>query len=736
MRRPIWTYDAKRNSYSAAFPHDGSEIVVTCDGKTQFYTYGEDAPLTACECLPLIESGTYHYRLKDEKFRLDTKSSFVGTVRGSEGGLQPKTAVGYGCLWLEGKSGCAEALEVEVASKVINYKDHYQQFLQEVTDRVAALQMYSRGATHSRLNPHFHSECYKSNEALIREMFFIIGLVGSLKFRSAIRRIMANPHTVLRNVEEERDIRTAMRFGRAAIGQIASASRRIAFDDPDLPSLPEKLKALRREETRDTKENRFVKHVLIFFRGKLECCRKLLEEGVGKDKASGMAVFVDVDAAIASLRALSNHAFFRDIGRLTSMPTGSVVLQRREGYREVLRKWVQFHAATSFECKDLDDIFRANQRNMATLYEYWCFFRLLDIVKERFNIPDAQIIKEISEKAIGSATDGVSFTLRRGKKMVFPGNFELSENGGSVRYRKLAIAFFYNRVFSPATSIGKGKRKTGWTFQMKPDYTLAFYPLEMTEAQAAAEDLVTYVHFDAKYKVNELKDAIEDIEKVRKSAEGEELDEGESIGDEKTERDVKHVDILKMHAYRDAVYRTGGAYVLYPGDGKNSYNWRMYAEFEDEMLPAVGAFPLSPTADSKDEISQFFARIAGFLCDRITKWENYRHQAHLIYEKKPVPENSSDLLAADFGKGTYLAMKTHGLFPYPVKMLHTDASKVRWIQVRDDAGVPKVFKVPPTGLHGPSNYLTFQTDHPSFKKVSLPVDKRNDVICVWAVEEV
>jgi predicted component of viral defense system (DUF524 family) len=28
----------------------------------------------------------------------------------------------------------------------------------------------------------------------------------------------------------------------------------------------------------------------------------------------------------------------------------------------------------------------------------------------------------------------------------------------------------------------------------------------------------------------------------------------------------KNADLLKMHAYKDAIRRTGGAYVLYPGD--------------------------------------------------------------------------------------------------------------------------------------------------------------------------
>jgi len=46
-----------------------------------------------------------------------------------------------------------------------------------------------------------------------------------------------------------------------------------------------------------------------------------------------------------------------------------------------------------------------------------------------------------------------------------------------------------------------------------------------------------------------------------------------------------------MHAYRDAISRTGGAYVLYPGDEPVQL-----ARF-NELLPGLGAFALRPLGD-------------------------------------------------------------------------------------------------------------------------------------------
>ena len=49
-------------------------------------------------------------------------------------------------------------------------------------------------------------------------------------------------------------------------------------------------------------------------------------------------------------------------------------------------------------------------------------------------------------------------------------------------------------------------------------------------------------------------------------------------------------DVSKMHAYRDAIRKSAGAYVLFPGTYEDKFE-----EF-DEILPGVGAFPLRPAA--------------------------------------------------------------------------------------------------------------------------------------------
>ena len=53
-------------------------------------------------------------------------------------------------------------------------------------------------------------------------------------------------------------------------------------------------------------------------------------------------------------------------------------------------------------------------------------------------------------------------------------------------------------------------------------------------------------------------------------------------------------DLLKMHAYRDAIRRSVGAYVLYPGTGSKATSLEFH-----EILPGIGAFPLRPAPDGE-----------------------------------------------------------------------------------------------------------------------------------------
>lgn len=616
----LWTYDKSESTYSAVFPQSKVRIVVEGD---DFSTDEKGQEILASDYLPLKEGKYYHFELNDHTQRLSKKSSFV-MKPASHGSIAPGTAVGYGRLYLEGAESPELSLGVEVASEVISYKKDYQELLQQLTEDVADLQMQCSSCVAGlvKVDPH----AVAKND--VQRFFFLLGLVGGDDFEGAVRQIVERPQTQLVEVEYETDIRRVARIGRNELRQIVSSTRRIELSlnlrgrYPALRTVPERIACTRRIESVDTHENKFVKYVLNFFLDRLRAFREVLRERYPQGETLG--VEIDLDIAVKRLTRWTSHEFFKQVGPLTSMPTASMVLQRREGYREVLKKWLQLQAGTQLAWKVGEDVYAANQRKMSTLYEYWCFFRLLKIVCALFGVKTAQI----AEKMIGRGSDGLSLKLKEGQTITLDGTFDSGRTG--ARYRRLAVEFSYNRTFSAKN------KSMSWTLPMRPDYTLAFRPLGMPVKEALENDLITYVHFDAKYKANDLTEALKQIHAENEGFDGDRTDDAQS------RRDVKRVDILKMHAYRDAIRRTGGAYVLYPGtevklDRENG-----------EILPGLGAFTLSPSHDSSESIKTFLKGVAFHLCDRITRWENYTYRAYQIYSQSKEAWNASVQRTQDY----------------------------------------------------------------------------------------
>lgn len=589
-----------QTGYEATFPE--TEVSIKVRGET----FSKGFPETS-DRLPLFEGEFYWFDVSGGK--LSEKSSFVSRAAAS-GRIAPGTSVGFGVLYAQGHESSVCGLPVEVVSTVISYDHDFQQLLEDLTGRIADLQMQHS----SDIALWVKHDPAKRSEHNVQRLFFLLGLIKNESFNVAIRHVAEQPVMRLVDREDRQDVRRAARMDRNALVQFVAASRRIQLKERHplyarLPSIPESITSFLREETTDIPENRFVKFALGYFRAEL---RKYAMEikAAGNDNIS---ITVQLKEACELLDRWLGHSFFRGVGNLAAFPSASMVLQRREGYREILRKWVQYQMGAVLQWEGGADIYKANQRNMAALYEYWCCLKLFDVVKELFHFKEKDLFESLAHE------NGLIFGLKEGSSFSVEGSFEREGSEGNPRYRKLAVTFSYNRTFSPPGG--------SWSFAMRPDYTLSFRPATITDETAASSlDLVTFVHFDAKYKAKNLQKMLED--------DNASLDNGVDV---EVQRDVKRIDILKMHSYRDAIRRTGGAYVLYPGtvDGKQNEQ-KEYTE----ILPGLGAFPLSPSLDSSNQIRSFLRDIANHLCDRVSQWENYTFERFRAFNPETgVPTN-------------------------------------------------------------------------------------------------
>ena len=101
---------------------------------------------------------------------------------------------------------------------------------------------------------------------------------------------------------------------------------------------PHTIQEERIETTHDTPENRFVKYILEDLQRRLEH----ISDTFAKGKSSYLHPELGEEVARLRLvvRSGLEHPLWREVGRMRMVPSGSMVLQRQEGYRQLFR----FHA--------------------------------------------------------------------------------------------------------------------------------------------------------------------------------------------------------------------------------------------------------------------------------------------------------------------------------------------------------------------------------------------------------
>lgn len=575
------------------------------------------------ESIQLMEGARYEYEFEGEHFRLDAVDGEPGRLieasrlagRAHSGFLSPGLATGRLALLVRDAANVPlGTAAVEVRSRKLGYREDYRLMLEDITERCVDLLLDLRAPTALRAVP----DPGHMPRTIAQRFAFLKALLGSPSFQNALHRITVYPHQRWEPEETMFDTRRGFRPDARGLRQLARALRRVPLPDSHplaaaVPSLPERISLYRNVQTEDTPENRFVKFALQSFSGFLVLMRQRLDA----TGASDVRLRHEIALLIGQLDSSLGAEVFRGVSPPDMLPLGSPVLQRKEGYREVYQAWLRFDMAARLVWRGGDDIYRAGQRDVATLYEYWVFFKLLDIVTGVFQL-DRLAADELMEKT----ADGFGLKLRSGEQLGF-------EGVTFAGIRPLHARFSYNRSFTHDARPGVSG---SWSERMRPDYTISLWPADFCEEAAEAQELMVHVHFDAKYRIDRIEQLFGGDDAGLDAAEV-----ATDLNDEKQEQKLgryKRADLLKMHAYRDAIRRTQGAYVLYPGDAPKS--WQVY----HEILPGLGAFPIKP-GKGESTLAAFIRDVVAQTCDRATARER---QSYHVYQAQETAASYKVLL--------------------------------------------------------------------------------------------
>lgn len=570
----------------------------------------EGTELEECEApYQLVEGKFYDYKI-DEGYFL--KDSF-GIVSGNDfdksvGRIAPNIYVGTLTLDVCHTDAADRlgSVKLEVQSIKTEYRKDYRKMLSDITDECIEL-VFQHSTPVTQV---VETDYVKDSKTWHQRFAFIKSIIDTEEFNEAVNKIISSPVTKWKATETYKDIRGVRRFNNKTLYQIAGATNR--FELPDghpskseiIKSIPSKIRVTDKTETVDTPENRFVKHALqtfLFFVSDFKS--KLKTEAKIK---------LEAEIIESRLEQFLGHSVFKEISNPTSIFMGSPVLQRKEGYREILRVWVMYNLAAQLTWKGGDDVYDIEKRNVAALYEYWLFFQLLKIVAKVFGIKPPKNL-------IVNTNDELGLQLKQGE------HFPVS--GVCEKYnRRLQVQFSYNRTFSGSSEEFSYPVSGSWTRSMRPDYTLSVWPAGNSEKDAELQELITHIHFDAKYKIEKIIESLGDEGDLDKEKE------------EQNKGTYKRADLLKMHSYKDAIRRTGGAYILYPGKEQTKYNRMGFRE----LIPGLGAFQIRPS-ESNDtgskELEKFFEDVVFHFVNRTSQREKTAYRIFDIHKYAPKPEN-------------------------------------------------------------------------------------------------
>lgn len=401
----------------------------------------------------------------------------------------------------------------------------------------------------------------------------------------------------------------------------------------------------------DTQENRFLKFALYQISKRYEDLRQRIEAV----KTASDTMKAAMHATSESLKRLQHHPFFRTIGRFKGINQESMVLQKATGYSQVYRTWNLLRRAYSLN----DGLYRLQTKDIATLYEIWCFIEVSHIVKEQLHLEN-----EEAEHRNRMEMNGIfSWELGKGEH-------------SRILFRKDGVELA-ELVYNPKNA-DKENNNVGMkglvvpTVPQKPDIVL-----QLTKNDLQQGMKMTYL-FDAKYRIDG-------------------KDKGVDIPPEDA--------INQMHRYRDAIYYKDydvnalkkeviGGYILFPGDGEpNDVAASKFYKTIKEVN--IGAFPLRPKDVENRKLLENFI-------DELIHTKSSETIAHVIPQKGAYVEVGNRVLIGlvkednrlfqAFMDGTATLYYSGKQFPTTIALqdLHFFMPYIKGLGVRDVYEIVKV----------------------------------------------
>lgn len=461
--------------------------------------------------------------------------------------LNFQNEVGYTDLEIKIAGNTALNIRLEIFPSKIDYKTDYDRILTEVNEEIYNLSFDFLRRTYQMTG------LRETQNQSLTEFFSILQTIFR-QLVDSVDRIKSVPHYRL---DKEKQVVIADKVKRAGKENVAFLAKHphLLLKD-NIPSgvqingqhyRPTHLIETKRRSNFDTTENRFLRWMLLRIENKLQEIMNRLKK---RDCRPDPKLVERIERMMSQLNRLLRYDFLQEVGELKQM-TITLVLQMVPGYRDVYRFYLMLMKGLSIQ----GDLFHLSMKDLAQLYEYWCFLKIHSLLKKKYDLVKQDIIR--------LNRNGLFVTLDKSQS-------------ASVTYRnprnRETFTLFYNSL-----PLEDGREFP--TLAQRPDNVLT-----LKKQDSSVE--YKYV-FDAKYRLNPAYEGT--------------LYHQKYDGLPGPEED----DINTMHRYRDAIvyhkdntasYERSmfGAYVLFPYSDEEKFKQHRF--YKSIKKVNVGAFPFLPNS--------------------------------------------------------------------------------------------------------------------------------------------
>ncbi|RII32964.1 DUF2357 domain-containing protein [Clostridium chromiireducens] len=444
-------------------------------------------------------------------------------------------------------------ITLEVYPSKISYKEDYKAILNDVSEEIYNLAYGFLARTY--LSSEINNKTNNNNS----EFYSILNYVFD-KLKKSIDIILYNPYHEL---QKESKIVKYYKIKNASNETIKYLEKRpYLMEKVNDRYLPKEALITKKNVTTNTKENRFLKFMLLKIINKIDKFILKYQKGNNND----IDVLNKLSTFKKEINKRINASILRNIPSEFNEANLSLVFSMGNGYKEVYKYYLMLQKGLSIS----SNIFSLSMKELSLLYEYWCFIKINSLLKKKYKLVSSDFLK-INK-------DGITVLLTKGAESSL--TYENPQTNEKFKV-------YYNSL------------RSSKTVSQKPDNILSMH-------KEGCEKSYEFI-FDAKYKIETSQDYIqrygsigpkeEDINTMHRYRDA-------IIYDYNKDKLLERKDKIKNPAsfINNCIF---GAFVLFPYNHEEEFKNNTFYKSIEEVN--IGAIPFLPSTtklmeDFLDEI--------------------------------------------------------------------------------------------------------------------------------------